>query len=68
MDELLTVKSTLKKLKDHNNELEKKFKEIKDLSITYKENRDLEVRKLDNELSELKASIENNEKNYRNYQ
>ena len=28
MDELLTVKSTLKKLKDHNNELEKKFKEI----------------------------------------
>ena len=30
MDELLTVKSTLKKLKDHNNELEKKFKEIKD--------------------------------------
>ena len=34
------------------------------MSITYKENRDLEVRKLDNELSELKASIENNEKNY----
>ena len=64
MDELLTVKSTLKKLKDHNNELEKKFKEIKDLSITYKENSDLEVRKLDIELSELKASIENNEKNY----
>ena len=64
MDELLTVKSTLKKLKDHNTELEKKFKEIKILSEDYKENRDTEVRKLDNELSELKISIENNEKNY----
>ena len=41
-----------------------KWNWIKDLSISYKENRDLEVRKLDNELSELKASIENNEKNY----
>ena len=64
MDELLTVKSTLKKLKDHNTGLEKKFKEIKNLSIDYKENRDTEVRKLDKELSELKISIENNEKNY----
>ena len=64
MDELLTVKSTLKKLKDHNAELEKKFKEIKNLSKNYKENRDTEVRKLDKELSELKISIENNEKNY----
>ena len=64
MDELLTVKSTLKKLKDHNTELEKKFKEIKILSEDYKENRDTEVRKLDKELSELKISIENNEKNY----
>ena len=64
MDELLTVKSTLKKFKDHNTELEKKFKEIKILSEDYKENRDTEVRKLDKELSELKISIENNEKNY----
>ena len=41
-----------------------KFKEIKILSEDYKENRDTEVRKLDKELSELKISIENNEKNY----
>tara|TARA_A100001015_G_scaffold10882_1_gene13097 strand:- start:16553 stop:16981 length:429 start_codon:yes stop_codon:yes gene_type:complete len=64
IDELYTLKTSLKKLKDHSSDLESKFKEIKNLSISYKEDRDKEVEKLKVKLDELKKTIEENQNNY----
>ena len=64
IDELYTLKTSLKKLKDHSSDLENKFKEIKNLSISYKEDRDKEVEELKVKLDELKKTIEENQNNY----
>ena len=64
IDELYTLKISLKKLKDHSSDLESKFKEIKNLSISYKEDRDKEVEELKVKLNELKKTIEENQNNY----
>jgi cell division protein ZapA len=64
IDELSTLKSSLAKFKDHTNEIEKKFKEIKSLSITYKEDRDKEVAALKTKLDDLKSTVEKNQNNY----
>ena len=64
IDELYTLKTSLKKLKDHSVDLESKFKEIKNLSISYKEDRDKEVKELKIKLDELKKTIEENQNNY----
>jgi cell division protein ZapA len=64
MDEMFSIKETMQKLKKHNKELEEKFKEIKDLSIQYKDERDREVRNLNEELAKLKIMIEQNESSY----
>ena len=64
IDELYTLKTSLKKLKDHSSDLEIKFKEIKNLSISYKEDRDKEVEELKVKLDELKKTIEENQNNY----
>ncbi len=64
IDELYTLKTSLTKLKDHSSELEKKFKEIKNLSISYKEDRDKEVEELKNRLDDLKKTVEENQNNY----
>jgi hypothetical protein len=58
------LKASLEKFKQHNKELEAKFKEIKDLSIQYKNDRDREVRNLNEELANLKAMISQNENSY----
>ena len=64
MDEMFSIKETMQKLKKHNKELEEKFKEIKDLSIQYKDDRDREVKNLNEELAKLKIMIEQNESSY----
>ena len=64
VDEVYTLKASLEKFKNHNKELEVKFKEIKDLSIQYKDDRDREVRNLNEELANLKAMISQNENSY----
>jgi len=64
MDEMFSIKETMQKLKKHNKELEEKFKEIKDLSIQYKDDRDREVRNLNEEMAKLKIMIEQNESSY----
>jgi len=64
IDELSTLKSSLAKFKEHTNEIEKKFKEIKSLSITYKEDRDKEVASLKTKLDDLKSTVEKNQNNY----
>ena len=64
VDEVYTLKASMEKFKHHNKELETKFKEIKDLSIQYKNDRDREVRNLNEELANLKAMISQNENSY----
>ena len=64
IDELYTLKTSLHKLKDHSKDLEKKFKEIKKLSVSYKLDRDKEVEELKNRLEELKKTVEENQTNY----
>ena len=64
IDELYTLKTSLHKLKDHSEDLEKKFKEIKKLSVSYKHDRDKEVAELKTRLDELKKMIEENQTNY----
>ena len=64
IDELYTLKTSLHKLKDHSKDLEKKFKEIKKLSVSYKNDRDKEVEELKNRLEELKKTVEENQANY----
>ena len=64
IDELYTLKTSLHKLKDHSKDLEKKFKEIKKLSVNYKDDRDKEVDELKIRLDELKKTVEENQTNY----
>ena len=64
IDELYTLKTSLHQLKDHSKDLEKKFKEIKKLSISYKDDRDKEVEELKTRLDELKKTVEENQTNY----
>lgn len=64
VDEMSALKGSMKKFKEHNKELETKFKEIKDLSVQYKDDRDREVRNLNEELANLKAMIAQNESSY----
>lgn len=64
IDEMFTIKESIEKLKNHNKTLLDKFKEIKNLSILYKEDKEKEIQNLQSELHELKGKILDNEKNY----
>jgi cell division protein ZapA len=64
IDEMFTIKGSIEKLKDQNKFLLERFKEIKSLSILYKEDKDKEILQLQSELKELKNKISDNEKNY----
>lgn len=64
IDELYTLKTSLNKLKEHSKELENKFKEIKKLSVDYKDDRDKEVEELKSRFDELKKTVEENQTNY----
>jgi cell division protein ZapA len=64
IDEMFTIKESIEKLKNHNKTLLEKFKEIKSLSILYKEDKEKEIQNIQSELQELKSKISDNEKNY----
>ncbi len=64
IDEMFTIKESIEKLKNQNKSLLDKFKEIKNLSILYKEDKEKEIQSLQSELQELKGKILDNEKNY----
>ena len=60
IDEYFDLKQ---KVADQKNKLDKisnKFKEIKSLAIQYKENKDREIKKLNDELDSFKKTIEEN--------
>ena len=57
----------LKKVKDSKNNFEKlsiKFKELKSLAINYKDEKEIEIEKLKNELDEFKEMVEKNKNLY----
>ena len=64
IDEMFTIKESIEKLKNQNKSLLERFKEIKNLSILYKEDREKEIKSLQSELQELKSKISDNENNY----
>jgi cell division protein ZapA len=61
---MFTIKESIEKLKNQNKNLLERFKEIKSLSILYKEDKEREIQNLQSELQELKSKISDNEKNY----
>jgi cell division protein ZapA len=61
---MFTIKESIEKLKNQNKTLLDKFKEIKNLSILYKEDKEKEIQNLQSELQELRGKILDNEKNY----
>jgi len=64
IDEMFNIKESIEKLKNQNKSLLERFKEIKNLSILYKEDREKEIKNLQSELQELKSKISDNENNY----
>ena len=64
IDEMFSIKESIEKLKNQNKSLLERFKEIKSLSILYKEDREKEIKNLQSELQELKSKISDNENNY----
>ena len=64
IDEMFTIKESIGKLKNQNKILLEKFKEIKNLSILYNEDKEKEVQNLQSELQELKNKISYTERNY----
>jgi cell division protein ZapA len=64
IDEVFTIKTSIEKFRNQNKDLINRFKEIKNLSILYKEDKEKEIQHLHSELSDLKDKILDNEKNY----
>ena len=60
IDEYFDLKQKVANQKNKLGEISNKFKEIKSLAIKYKENKDREIKKLNDELDSLKNTIEKN--------
>ena len=64
IDEYFDLKQKVANQKNKLDEISNKFKEIKSLAILYKENKDREIKKLNNELENFKKTIEENSSIY----
>ena len=60
IDEYFNLKQRVASQKNKLDEISNKFKEIKSLAIQYKENKDVEIKKLNDELDRFKKTIEEN--------
>ncbi len=58
IDEYFDLKKRIKMRKDKLDDLSKKFLEMKSLALKYKENKDIEIEKLNSELDKFKKMIE----------
>ena len=63
LDEYYETKKKLKEKKELS-DLSKKFKELKSLVYEYKDNKEDEIKTLNNNLDELKKTIDENQKKY----
>ena len=66
MDEYYETKKKIEKNKDEILKITEKFKELKSLIYDYKDNKESEIKSLNNQLSNLKDEIEKNNYNYEN--
>ncbi len=60
IDEYFDLKEKVANQKNKLDEISNKFKEIKSLAIQYKDNKDVEIKKLNNELDSFRETIEEN--------
>ena len=60
IDEYFDLKQKVTNQKNKLDEISKKFKEIKSLAIRYKEDKDIEIKKLHQEFDSFKETIEEN--------
>ena len=64
LDEYYETKKKIEEKKKELSDLSKKFKELKSLVYEYKDNKEDEIKSLNNNLSELKRTIDENQKKY----
>ena len=64
LDEYYETKKKIEEKKKELNDLSKKFKELKNLVYEYKDNKEDEIKSLNNNLNELKRTIDENQKKY----
>ena len=64
IDEYFDLKQKVARQKDKLDEISNKFKEIKSLAIQYKNDKDVEIKKLNSKLDSLKNTIEENNTSY----
>ena len=64
VDDYFDLLKKVKSTKNDFQELSNKFKELKSLSINYKDEKELEIEKLKNELNEFKIIVEKNKDSY----
>ena len=64
VDDYFDLLKKIKSTKNDFQELSKKFKELKSLAINYKDEKELEIEKLKNELNEFKTKVEKNRNSY----
>ena len=64
MDEYFDTKKKIEEKKQEMNNLAKKFKELKALVYEYKENKEIEIKKLTQEQERFKIEVEKNKEDY----
>ena len=64
IDDYFDLLKKIKSTKNDFQDLSKKFKELKSLAINYKEEKELEIEKLKDELNEFKAKVEKSRNSY----
>tara|TARA_B100000941_G_scaffold276520_1_gene239249 strand:+ start:339 stop:785 length:447 start_codon:yes stop_codon:yes gene_type:complete len=64
IDDYFDLKQKVSQQKTKLDQISSKFKEIRSLAIEYKKNKDVEIEKLNNELENLKKTIEKNNSLY----
>ena len=64
VDDYFDLLKKIKSTKNDFQDLSKKFKDLKSLAINYKEEKELEIEKLNNELNEFKTKIEKSRNSY----
>jgi cell division protein ZapA len=64
LDDYFNILQKGKSAKDDFETLSSKFKELRSLAISYKEEKELEIEKLKNELNEFKQAIDKNKSSY----
>ena len=64
VDDYFDLLKKIKSTKNDFQELSKKFKELKSLAINYKDEKELEIEKIKNELNKFKITVEESKNSY----